>query len=285
MEKRLQGKVALVTGAGDPRSIGWGIALALADEGADVVVNDVNPAGLDERAADLRAKGVRPLCYAANVADGAAVRAMFAAAVAEMGRIDIVVSNAGIIRWERFLDITPGNLRALVDVNLKGNVYVCRAAAEQMIAQGDGGRIIITSSVQAHRQFPITPVYGATKHAMFAFVGALALELAPHNITVNHIGPGWVRSALNDPAPDQQDAAGVGVVTDEAELGFIYRDADYVLHLTGCSTDLTAEAAALCRVLPAVAERVLQRVRATAFTCFGCPASVNSGSGLSPGRT
>lgn len=209
MAKRLQKKVALVTGAGDPRSIGWGIALALADEGADVVVNDVNPAGLDERAAELRAKGVRPLCYAANVADGAAVRAMFAAAVAEMGRIDIVVSNAGIIRWEHFLDITPGNLRALVDVNLKGNVYVCRAAAEQMIAQGEGGRIIITSSVQAHRQFPITPVYGATKHAMFAFVGTLALELAPHNITVNHIGPGWVRSALNDPAPDQQDAAGI----------------------------------------------------------------------------
>jgi NAD(P)-dependent dehydrogenase (short-subunit alcohol dehydrogenase family) len=209
MDKRLAGKVALVTGAGDPRSIGWGIALALADEGADIVVNDVNPAGLDERAADLRAKGVRGMGYAANVGDSAAVREMFDVAVGEMGRIDIVVSNAGIIRWERFLDITPGNLRALVDVNLKGNVYVCRAAAQQMIAQGDGGRIIITSSVQAHRQFPITPVYGATKHAMFVFVGALALELAPHNITVNHIGPGWVRSALNDPAPDQQDAAGV----------------------------------------------------------------------------
>jgi NAD(P)-dependent dehydrogenase (short-subunit alcohol dehydrogenase family) len=208
MEKRLKNKVALVTGAGDPRSIGWGIALALADEGADVIVNDVNPAGLDERAADLRARGVRGMSYAANVADGAAVAAMFAAGVREMGCIDIVVSNAGIIRWEHFLDITPKNLRALVDINLKGNVYVCRTAAQQMIAQG-GGRIIITSSVQAHRQFPITPVYGATKHAMFTFVGALALELAPNNITVNHIGPGWVRSALNDPAPDQQDAAGV----------------------------------------------------------------------------
>jgi NAD(P)-dependent dehydrogenase (short-subunit alcohol dehydrogenase family) len=209
MDKRLKGKVALVTGAGDPRSIGWGIALALADEGADVVVNDINPAGLDDRAADLRARGVRGMGWVANAADATAVEAMFAAAVAAMGRLDIVVSNAGIIRWERFLDITPASLRALVDVNLKGSVRVCRAAARQMIAQGGGGRIIITSSVQAHRQFPITPVYGATKHAMFTFVGALALELAPHGITVNHIGPGWVRSALNDPAPDQQEASGI----------------------------------------------------------------------------
>jgi NAD(P)-dependent dehydrogenase (short-subunit alcohol dehydrogenase family) len=207
--KRLHGKVALVTGAGDPRSIGWGIAAALADEGADVVINDVNPVWLPEGAAELTARGVRGLGIAGDVADAAAVEAMVAQTVAAMGRIDIVASNAGVIRWEHFLDVTPQNLRLLVDVNLKGNVYVCRAAARQMIAQGRGGRIIITSSVQASMQFPITPVYGATKHAMFPFVGTLALELAPYNITVNHIGPGWVRSALNDPAPDQQNDVGI----------------------------------------------------------------------------
>jgi NAD(P)-dependent dehydrogenase (short-subunit alcohol dehydrogenase family) len=208
-EKRLQGKVALVTGAGDPRSIGWGIATALADEGADVIINDVNASGLEDRVGELEARGVRGFGFAANVADPAAVEAMFAQGIAQMGRLDILASNAGIIRWEHFLDVTPKNLHALVNVNLKGNVYVCRAAARQMIAQGTGGRIIITSSVQASMHFPVTPVYGATKHAMFPFVGALALELAPHNITVNHIGPGWVQSALNDPAPDQQSAAGI----------------------------------------------------------------------------
>ncbi|GAB4524816.1 MAG: SDR family oxidoreductase [Anaerolineae bacterium] len=202
---RLAGKVALVTGASDPRSIGWGIAKALAEEGADVVVNDVAFADrLDARVQDLQAMGRRGLAVVADVAQAAQVDAMVAQTVQTMGRLDIVASNAGIIRWERFMDITPANLRALVNVNVKGNVNVCQAAARQMIAQGQGGRIIITSSVQADMHFPITPVYGGTKHAMHIFVGCLALELAPHNITVNHFGPGWVRSALNDPAPGQQ---------------------------------------------------------------------------------
>jgi NAD(P)-dependent dehydrogenase (short-subunit alcohol dehydrogenase family) len=121
-----------------------------------------------------------------------------------MERLDIVASNAGVIRWEHFMEITPANLRAVVNVNLKGNVYVCQAAARQMIAQGEGGRIIITSSVQTDMQFPVTPVYGGTKKAMHNFVGVLALELARHQITVNHIGPGWVQSALNDPSPELQ---------------------------------------------------------------------------------
>ncbi len=202
---RLKGKVALVTGAANERSIGWGIAAALADEGADVVVNDVAQAdALQARAAELRAKGVRALALLADVSDRAQVDAMVAQTLAELGRLDIVASNAGIVRWERFLDIQPATLRKIVDVNIHGNVNVCQAAARQMIAQGDGGRIIITSSVQADMQYPITPIYGGTKHAMHIFVGALALELAQYNITVNHIGPGWVRSALNDPAPGQQ---------------------------------------------------------------------------------
>lgn len=208
-EKRLTGKVALVTGAGDPRSIGRGIARALADEGADVIVNDIRSEWLPSAVEDIRARGVRAAAFAADVSKPDQVDAMFVAAVAELHRIDIVASNAGIIRWEHFLDITPENLRSIVDVNLKGNVYVCRAAARQMIGQGDGGRIIVTSSVQASMHFPITPVYGATKRAMFPFVGTLALELAPYNITVNHIGPGWVQSALNDPQPELQTEEGI----------------------------------------------------------------------------
>ena len=202
--KRLSGQVALITGAGHPRSIGWGIACALADEGADVVINDVNPAGLEDRAAELRERGVRAIGVQASVANVEQVEAMFDQTVNELGKIDIVASNAGVINWQHFLDITPDKLRPIVDVNIKGNVYVCRAAATRMIAQGQGGRIVITSSVQAAVQFPISTVYGATKHAMFNFVGTLALELAPYDITVNHIGPGWVRSALNDIAPGQQ---------------------------------------------------------------------------------
>ena len=207
---RLQGKVALVTGSANDRSIGWGIARALADEGADIVLNDVSQLdALEQRAAELRSQGRRAIAIPADVTNYEQVNAMFDRAVRELGHIDIVASNAGIIRWEPLLETTPKNLQAVVNVNLKGNIYVCQAAARHMIAQGNGGRIIITSSVQADVQFTINPIYGATKYAMHIFTGCLALELAPYKITVNHIGPGWVASALNDPTPDLQTPEGV----------------------------------------------------------------------------
>jgi glucose 1-dehydrogenase len=217
---RLSGKVALVTGAADERSIGWGIAKALADEGADVVVNDVAlPRELEKRVIDLQALGRRGLAIQADVSNADAVEAMMQRTVAEMGRLDIVCSNAGIIRWESFLEVTPHHLRAIVNVNIMGNVHVCQSAARQMIKQGQGGRIIITSSVQSEIQFPITPIYGGTKFAMHTFVGCLALELAEHNITVNHLGPGWVRSALNDPAPGQQTGTEIEQLKASVPLG------------------------------------------------------------------
>src|SRR6185369_1667303 len=101
------------------------------------------------------------------------VEAMIAQVAEKMGRLDILASNAGIIRWENFLDITPRNLRAIIDVNIKGNVYICQEAARQMIKQGNGGRIVITSSAQADVQFTNAPVYGGSKHAMHIFVGCL----------------------------------------------------------------------------------------------------------------
>ena len=205
---RLQNKVALVTGAADDRSIGWGIAKALAEEGADLILNDL-PAqqeSLAARVETIRQMGRRAVAAPADITDPEQVRAMMETGVGGLGRLDIAVSNAGVIRWEHFLDIKPQTLRAIAGVNLKGNMLVCQAAAEQMIEQGQGGRIIITSSVQAYFHFPITPVYGGTKHAMHIFVGALALELAPHRITVNHFGPGWVQTAMNDPSPELKTA-------------------------------------------------------------------------------
>ena len=216
----LTGKVALVTGAAQKRSIGWGIASALALAGADVAVNDAYHLDeLEARAADLKAMGRRSLAVQADVTDDAQVVRMLETLVESLGRIDIVVSNAGIARWETFSDITLKNTRDLLRINMLGNANVCRAAAKQMVKQGEGGRIIIVSSVQSDVQFPITPVYGATKHAMHSFVGSVALELAPHNITVNHIGPGWVRSPLNDVAPDQKTEADIDAQKAGVPLG------------------------------------------------------------------
>ncbi len=215
----LNGQVALVTGASQPRSIGWGIAKALAEAGAEVVVNDAyHLDDLQARAAELQALGQRSLALKADVTDAAQVTNMVAQTVAQLGRLDVVVSNAGIIRWERFPNIMPESLRSILRVNLLGNVNVCRAAATRMIEQGEGGRIIFVSSVQSDVQFPSTPIYGASKHAMHALVGSVALELAPYAITVNHIGPGWVRSPLNDAAPDQQTAADLAAQRDAVPL-------------------------------------------------------------------
>lgn len=208
---RFQNKVALVTGAAGVRGIGWGIASALAQEGASLILNDL-PARHDALAArveTLQERGCRAVMAPADITRPEGVRQMMATGLDAMGRLDIACSNAGIIRWQSFLDITPAMLQAQVAVNVKGTMLVCQAAAEAMIRQGGGGRLILTSSVQVYYHFPITPVYGATRHAMHIFVGALALELAPHRITVNHIGPGWAETAINDPSPELQTAEDV----------------------------------------------------------------------------
>ena len=203
---QLKHKVALVTGAASDRSIGWGIAEKLASEGASVILNDL-PARRDElaaRADQLKGMGAGAVVAPADITQPDHVDQMINVGIDAFGRLDVVCSNAGIIRWEPFLEITPRTLRKLVDVNVKGNMQVCKAAASQMIKQKEGGRIVVTSSVQTYFHFPITPVYGATKHAMHVFIGALALELAPYGITVNHIGPGWVQSPMNDTSPELQ---------------------------------------------------------------------------------
>ena len=207
----LKNKVALVTGAASDRSIGWGIALKLASKGASLILNDI-PTRVEElsaRVTQLKELGAKAVAAPADLTRPEQVDQMMSIGVDAFGRLDIVCSNAGMIRWESFLDIQPTTLRALVDINVKGNMLVCKAAAKQMIEQGEGGRIVITSSVQTYFHFPITPVYGATKHAMHIFVGSLALELAPYNITVNHIGPGWVQTQMNDTSPELQTEGAV----------------------------------------------------------------------------
>lgn len=210
MSDRLKGKIALVTGASSDRSIGWGIACALAEEGADIVLNDIAyHDSLLKRKDELEAIGTRSLCVIADVSNPVHVKQMFANIREHFGSIDIVVSNAGVIHWEHFLDITLKNLRTTVDVNLKGAALVCQEAARLMIEEGRGGRIVVVSSVQSDMQFPITPIYGATKKALHNLVGVMALELAQYGITVNHIGPGWVMSALNDLSPELQTLDGI----------------------------------------------------------------------------
>ena len=211
-----------MTGAARERGIGRGIAECLAEEGCDVAVNDVAAEAEAAELVDaLRGLGRRALFVQADVTDRKAVDAMVDRVQADLGPLDIVCSNAGIADWRPLLDVTEERFDRLVSVNLGGAFNVCQSAARAMLARGAGGRIVVTSSVH---------------------VQTMAIELAPRGITVNHIGPGWVRSYINDASPALQTEEDVrttltlipaGRPADPHELGraAVYlcsRDGEYV---------------------------------------------------------
>ena len=194
-----------MTGAARERGIGRGIAECLAEEGCDVAVNDV--AARDEAAElvdALRGLGRRALFVQADVTDREAVDAMMERVEADLGPLDIVCSNAGIADWRPLLDVTEESFDRVVSVNLGGAFNVCQSAARAMLVSGRGGRIVVTSSVHVQMPFAEMSVYGATKAGLKGMVETMAIELGPNGITVNHIGPGWVRSYINDASPALQ---------------------------------------------------------------------------------
>lgn len=202
---RLDGRVALVTGASHERGIGRGIALALAQEGAHVACADVGFAAEGEALAEeLRALGRRAAFYRLDVADRGDVERVLDEVERELGPLDIVCSNAGVADWQPWAEITPASFDRVVAVNLTGAFNVGQAAARRLVAAGRGGRIVFTSSVHVQMGFPQMAIYGATKQGLRALSETMAIELAGHGITVNHIGPGWVKSQLNDSSPGLQ---------------------------------------------------------------------------------
>jgi len=199
----LDGTVALVTGAAGERSIGRGIALALARRGADVAINDIaHAAEARDRVAEIEAAGRRSVFISADVSDPGESERLVAGTVARLGRLDIFCANAGVAVWQELADVTPEAFKRIVGVNLHGCFFGCQAAAAQMRRQGAGGRVVVTSSVNAVMPRRTLGVYGATKHAVGHLVSVMAREWAADGITVNHVGPGWVESRINDPSPD-----------------------------------------------------------------------------------
>lgn len=194
-----------MTGAARERGIGRGIAECLAEEGCDVAVNDV---AAEDEAVELvdalRRLGRRALFVQVDVTDRGAVDAMVQRVEADLGPLDIVCSNAGIADWRPLVDVSEEAFDRLVSVNLTGAFNVCQAAARAMLARSAGGRIVVTSSVHVQMPFAEMSVYGATKAGLKGMVETMAIELAPRGITVNHMGPGWVRSYINDASPALQ---------------------------------------------------------------------------------
>ena len=183
----MMGKVALVTGAG--RGLGWGIARAMAQAGARVLLTDVAEAELDAVVAELESEGGQVRGRRLDAADAADVRAAVDELVSDWGRIDTYVHAGVFMPLERFERMSPADFRRVMDVGFGGLVNGARAAWGAMLRQG-GGHLIGIASGSSLRGFVDEVAYCAMKHAQEGFAKALALETAGAGIAVNTMGPG-----------------------------------------------------------------------------------------------
>ena len=201
----LKGKVALVTGAGGRNGIGRAIVLRLAEEGADVAVNDVAerpyPAddtewgGLSDVVADIEAMNRRAISVVADVSDATQVEQMVEKTVSHFGRIDILVNNAGTKAGKDrvpVVDLAEEDWDRVQRVNVKGVFLCCKAVARHLIAQDTGGKIINLSSVRGKQGAASYAAYSASKFAVIGLTQSLAHELAPYQINVNALCPSLV---------------------------------------------------------------------------------------------
>jgi len=189
-------KVALVTGAG--MGIGKAIAERLARDGFAVAVNDISADVADTAAAELRSSGATTMGVQADVSNREQVFAMVDKVVSDLGRLDVMVSNAGIVQVDPILAISEADFDKLFAINVKGVLWCAQAAAQHMIDRGDGGKIINAASSAAHASHAVLGTYGASKFSVRALTHVMAQEFAPHGITVNSYCPGIVDTGMWD---------------------------------------------------------------------------------------
>lgn len=192
-EMRLDGRVAVVTGAG--RGLGRACACAVAGAGAETILVSRTAGDLEAVAAEIEAAGgtARPLiCDVGNLSE-------ITAKIGGLHRIDILINNAGTNAPQMFVDVTEENYDKVMDLNVKSAFFVAQTVAQKMIDQGTGGSIIHMSSQMGHVGSPTRTVYCTSKHAIEGLNKAMAVELAPHNIRVNAIGPTYIVTAMTAP--------------------------------------------------------------------------------------
>jgi NAD(P)-dependent dehydrogenase (short-subunit alcohol dehydrogenase family) len=214
----LEGKVAVVTGAGRMRSIGRPIAVELARAGCDVVLTGTGRAperypddekavgwrDIDSVADEVSALGRRALAVVSDVSDADAVAALSDQVIAEMGRVDIVVNNAGAARGNDrvpVVDLPIDEWRKVIDVNLNGTFYMSRAFGRHMVDRGEGGSIVNISSIAGKMMAANTAAYSASKAGIHALTSAMAQELGPSQVRVNVICPGLIDTYRMDDVP------------------------------------------------------------------------------------
>lgn len=189
----IKGKTAIITGGG--RGIGRATAIALANEGVNVGLIGLNQENLDKVSVELQDAGVKVATASADVSDLVAVEKAIEQLKNELGKIDILINNAGIGKFGGFLDLSPEEWKNIVDVNLMGVYNATRAVLPGMIEQSSGD-IINISSTAGQKGAPVTSAYSASKFAVMGLTESLALEVRKHNIRVTALTPSTVVTDL-----------------------------------------------------------------------------------------
>ena len=201
----LTGKVAVVTGGN--RGIGLGMARGLAKAGAAVAVWGRNEEYNQAAVQQLKELGAEALPVPCDVASEEQVEAAAAATLDHFGRVDSIFANAGIGRSALFPDLHLKAWEKVMAVNATGTMLAIRSVTPAMIEQGDGGTIVVTSSISAHFGIPYLPHYAASKAAQLGLVRTLAVSLAPHCIRVNAVSPGWIATEMTGPEQKRDEFA------------------------------------------------------------------------------
>lgn len=199
----LQGKVAIVTGSARARGIGAATAIALAKEGADIVINYVSPASkvhAESVAKAVQSAGSQALVVQADLASLEALDLLVKKTVERFGKIDILVNNAGVAGFGAIGQITPEHYQNIFDVNVRAIIFLSQAAVAHM---GDGGRIINVSSVVARSAFPASTVYSASKAAVESISRVMGVELRDKGIRVTAVNPGPVLTDMFTSLPKE----------------------------------------------------------------------------------
>ncbi len=210
---KLDGKVAIVTGGG--RGLGQGMALGLAEAGADVFLADISGASATE--ASIRDLGRKCESIAIDLSQRAAPEAVVSACRERMGRVDILVNNAGIIRRAPVLEFSEKDWDDVIAVNLRAVFFLCRAAAKVMVEQGGGGKIINVASMLSFQGGILVPSYTASKSGVMGLTRLLANELAGRGININAIAPGYM--ATDNTAPLRADKERSKAILDRIPAG------------------------------------------------------------------
>lgn len=241
--KLLEGKAVLVTGAST--GIGRAAAVAAAKAGADVAINyHSRHDDAQTCVAEIEAAGQRGLAVKGDVADSATATDFVARAVEAFGKVDVMVSNAGICPFHSFLDMPAETVQRTVQVNLLGGYFMCQAAARQMVAQGHGGAIVAVSSISALVGGEYQTHYTPTKAGLHSLMQSAAIALGRHGIRCNSVLPGTILTEINkeDLADDEkrrymEGRVPLGRLGQPEDLGgpIVFLASDMAAYVTGAA--------------------------------------------------